>query len=361
MLAHGFTFRLPKKILLEEGAHDLPMAKSILSRAPHIPVERFPEKGNPPSKRGLWILRRHLGRWVRPCPGTRGHICCGYWVINHALGCPFSCHYCIIPYYYGAKGITIFLNVEDALREIAASVSGPGEVMRFGTGEWTDSLALEPLLQVSAGYIRFFSQQKNAVLELKTKSTYIEGLLELEHSGRTVISWSINPQQLVDILEPSAPSLEERLGAAGACQRRGYPIGLHLDPIIWHKGWRENYRSLIEQIARNLDPEGIIWISLGALRYPPELHERLLHSRVATAELIPSPDGKRRYLRPLRVELFGEIRLMISRVLGDLFVYLCMESPSVWDEAMGWTPRDSNELAQRFHERITRYWSENRL
>ena len=43
----------------------------------------------------------------------------------------------------------------------------------------------------------FFRGLPNAVLELKTKTDNIARLLELEGGERTVVSWSVNPQEIV--------------------------------------------------------------------------------------------------------------------------------------------------------------------
>ncbi len=304
------------------------------------------------------MLRRRRGRFLRPCPGTRRYLCCGYFVLNLALGCPYECVYCIIPHYYATSGITLFVNVEDALGELRDFVLRRKEVTRIGTGEWTDSLALEACLRLSRRLIPVFGQLPNAVLELKTKSTYVDPLLDLAHGGHTVVSWSLNAPSIIARAEPGTPSLLERLLAARRCQQHGYPIALHWDPLVLSEGWEEEYREAVRTVFEILDPQSILWISLGALRYPPSLSDPLRESGIGLGESFPGLDGKLRYLRPLRVRIFRSMAGWIRREAGsEVLIYLCMESSEVWKASVGWAPTGLKDLDRRFQERIQLFWS----
>ena len=46
--------------------------------------------------------------------------------------------------------------------------------------------------------IPFFNQKENAVLELKTKSDRVENLLNQNSSRNVIVSWSLNPQTIID-------------------------------------------------------------------------------------------------------------------------------------------------------------------
>ncbi len=39
------------------------------------------------------------GRQLAPCPGSAGHLCCGYWTLDLYLGCRLGCSYCILRSY----------------------------------------------------------------------------------------------------------------------------------------------------------------------------------------------------------------------------------------------------------------------
>jgi spore photoproduct lyase len=342
-------------VTVEQGSGSAPLTEEILGIL-------GAEAGGPSGSARACLparltLRTQKGRFLKRCPGTRNYLCCGYHVLNVMEGCPLGCTYCVLQGYLEHEEVVVFVNLEDALRELTESLTNWDGVARVGTGELADSLALDPWVPLSEKLVPVFRDLPRGVLELKTKSIHVERLLELPHGGHTVVSWSLNPPSLARRAEPLAPSPIERLEAARRCQERGYPIGLHFDPMVWYPGWEEEYRGLVEQVFRFLDPQGIIWISLGALRYPPALHERLLPSGLALGESFPGLDGKLRYLRPLRTSMFRSMARWLREMGGDVFVYLCMESPQVWDGALGWVPADMSELDRRFQARIVDFWT----
>ena len=141
------------------------------------------------------------------------------------------------------------MNVEDLFLELEKLFTQfPDRTFRVGTGEITVSLALDALIPYSQLLIPFFNRQKNALLELKTKSDRIENLLDQADPTNVIVSWSINPQQVIDLEEKGTPSLENRLYAASLCVKKGYRVGFHLDPIILTLGWEKLYRELIEMV-----------------------------------------------------------------------------------------------------------------
>jgi spore photoproduct lyase len=85
-------------------------------------------------------------------------------------------------------------------------------------------------------------------LELKTKSDCVEDLLGLNPKGRVVVSWSMNPQKVIDADEHLTVSLEQRLAAAKSCQEAGYRLAFHFDPMIEYRGWEEDYRAMVERL-----------------------------------------------------------------------------------------------------------------
>jgi len=103
-----------------------------------------------------------------------------------------------------------------------------------------------------------------------------------------------------------------------------------------------------KKMLETINPENIIWISLGALRYPPHLdsiiRENHPHSKIVYGELFPGIDGKMRYFKPLRIKMFSKMYQWIKDIAPDVFVYLCMESSEVWQKSFGWTPKTSYGL-----------------
>jgi len=365
-----FPFQI-EKIYLDEKAEKDSVSKTILKALPDIPVETVQDK------RGLikqffsmpdsiGVGKRHLlithfyGRRLKPCPGTSNHICCGYYVINAITNCPMDCSYCVLQGYLNNPFLTLYTNWDDLLQEIDVFLSSDRQsFLRLGTGELSDSLALESIFPFSQMLIPFFSERHNGILELKTKSANVNHLLHLNHRGKTVVSWSLNPPKMIEEEETRTAPLKERIDAARGCQEKGYPLGFHFDPIIYHEGWERGYQETILQLFKQIDPKRVVWISLGGFRYPPKLkaiaEERFPKTRVFLGELFPGRDAKFRYLKEIRVEMYQKMAGWLKEINPDLFIYLCMESKEVWEKVFGWAPENSRHLNQMFENRIKEF------
>jgi len=274
---------------------------------------------------------------VRPCPCAVGHVSCNYVVISHILGCPYNCSYCFLHTFYGKDEIVIYDNEEDIIAQVSYCMRAAEVSLRIGTGEYSDSLALDKETGLSRRLIELFAAQNKHLLELKTKSANVDHLLDLDHRGKTVFAWSVNPQKLVESDELGSVSLAERIRAAKKCVEAGYPVAFHFDPIIFYPGWENEYKEVVDLIFSEIDPERIAWISLGALRYDPDLKDiiqaRFPRSRIIFEGMEAGEDGKMRYSKPVRRELFGRTQGFIRSYSKEVYVYLCMEGADVWRAA----------------------------
>lgn len=312
----------------------------------------------------MLFLSPHQGRMVAKCPGTSGHICCGYRVIDLMSGCPMDCSYCILQGYLNNPVITVFTNLSDLIDELEkASIQDSSTFFRVGPGELSDSLALDHLTRFADELVVWFADHRNTILELKTKSDRVDHLLDLRHGGQTVVSWSLNPQPIIDAEEHGAPSLIERLHGAGKCQKVGYPIGLHFDPMIFETSWERAYQDMVTQIFQFVDPKRVIWISMGGLRFPPVLRpiiqDRFDGSRILLGELFPGKDRKLRYLETIRVQMFRKMVSWLHEIDPGLFVYLCMETHQVWKATFGWSPQNTAGLIRIFDQRCREFMEQS--
>jgi spore photoproduct lyase len=353
-------------IFLDQAVANDMRAQSIVAGLPDTPVElvdgpdqviRTAQALKDPIGDGkrMLFLTRHKGEMVAKCPGTHGHICCGYQILDLMSNCPMDCSYCILQGYLNNPVMTVFTNLSDVTDDLLKAASeAPWRYFRVGPGELADSLALDHVIRYSDDLVEWFADHETMILELKTKSVRIEHLLDLRHGGQTVVSWSLNPQSIIDAEEHGAPGLAERLRAARTCQEAGYPIGLHFDPMIPDDSWEKEYKAMVEEIFRYVNPRGIIWISMGGLRFPPSMksiiQDRFPKSRILLGELFPGRDGKFRYLETIRVDMFKKMRTWLREIDPGLFVYLCMESHEVWKVVYGWSPGSTAGLIRAFDQ-----------
>ncbi len=347
-----------RTIYLDEECQDSALAQAICARA-NVPVKILPagarpQRGASPSPHGLskgkhnLVLCTNRGSFFKPCPATKEYRCCDYQVLNIGMGCPMDCVYCILQAYLNNDWMSFFVNTDDLLQELDLAFLRTNQFWRIGTGEFTDSLAIDNLTGLSPILVNYMRDKSHGILELKTKSANIQNLLDLDHNGKTMVSWSLNATTIMAKEEIRTASLSQRLSAAKICTGKGYKLGFHFDPIIYHKGWKEGYKETIKTLFTTVPAEKISWISLGALRFLPALKPfaltRFPSSTFFHEEFIIGLDNKYRYFRSLRVEMYSYILgLLRQHAAEHTCLYFCMESDEIWQEC-GFAPGESSKL-----------------
>ncbi|NNL77934.1 MAG: DNA photolyase, partial [Desulfobacterales bacterium] len=224
------------------------------------------------------------------------------------------------------------------------------KIQRIGTGEFTDSLIWEPWTDLSKRLVPMFAAQRNTILELKSKTTTIEGLRHLSHNRKTIAAWSVNTPRIIVQEECRSASLTARLKAAAKCESWGYPLAFHFDPVIIYEGCEADYVRVVKKIFSFVSPENIVWISLGSFRFMPALkpiiQKRFPQSNIIYGEFITGLDGKMRYFKPLRIELYKKIIAGIREYAPQVFIYLCMEDNEVWQNTLGYAASERGGLAR---------------
>ena len=234
-------------------------------------------------------------------------------------------------------------------------------ILRFGTGELSDSLALDRKLDLNKHLVEYFGHKKKALLELKSKWASIDHLIPYLNPY-TVISFSVSPQKLIDSEEKRTSPLYKRLRAVKKAQDLGCFVGLHFDPVVMYDGFEKDYQYLIDDIGRILDPEKIIWISLGLLRFPPKLYDHFIENKrkqLLAGEFIRGEDGKYRYIKNERIKVYRMLYKQLKAIHEDLFVYMCMERGDLWREVTGMKLNNNEDLVRLFDKKIKNLFGGN--
>jgi spore photoproduct lyase len=283
----------------------------------------------------VFLVRTRSGL-VKMCPCTKGYKRCGYWILNLGFGCPIDCSYCYLQMYSNAPGLILPANIEDYYEHIRQFDRKLKKRTRIGTGEFTDSLALDRYTGYSSHLIPFFRNTGKLVLELKTKAGEIDNVLREEPHENVVISWSMNTRTIAENYERGGVSITERINAAVRASRRGYRIGFHFDPVVYYNGWESEYKALVEELfSFDEVKRKTVWISLGTLRYAPGLKqvaERRFaeNSMFYQGEFFMDTDGKLRYPRKVRIDMYNKMIGWIRSFGVSSWIYLCMEPEELW-------------------------------
>ncbi len=351
----------PKKIFVDKKSLDYPLTEKILQKTGQVPfevvenIQSVMDSGHlnkDPISLGksTLLLTSQKGDYVKPCPCTSGYIGCNYFIINLDLNCPMNCSYCILQLYLSNPFITVHVNRQDLWNQLDQFLgSYKNKMLRLGTGELGDSLALDHLTGSAQDLISYFRLKPFVLFELKTKTVNIENLFSVKPAENIIISWSLNSEGIARTEEKGAPPVHRRIEAAKNIAKRGFRVGFHFDPIILYPGWEEGYAEIICSLFSSIEPNQIAWISLGSLRFPPHLkpiiQKRFPKSRIIYEEMIRGIDGKYRYFKPLRLELYRKIINLIRGNGGEKVpLYFCMESKEIWEKGLKKKPRDKDDV-----------------
>lgn len=292
------------------------------------------------AKKILYITRNR-GAVVRECPGTSHYTCCDYTILHTGTFCTMDCSYCILQAYFHPPVLQYFAGL-DSLSHSLDQVFSRQKILRIGTGEYTDSLIWEPVSRMPGFLVEKFAGQNRSVLELKTKTVNTDGLLDLDHKGKTILAWSVNTPEVIRSEERGTAALAARLATARACAEKGYKLAFHFDPLVLYEGCESAYERVIQSIFTHVDPSDVVWISIGTFRFMPQLKpviaSRFPDSIIPYGEFILGLDNKMRYFKPLRIALYRQLTKILREVAPGVLVYYCMEDQEVWEKTMGFFP-----------------------
>lgn len=276
-----------------------------------------------------FFLIKEKYEFFRHCPCSTKSVSCNYHVVNLGSGCAFECTYCFLQDYLNSPGIVFPANIEDFFKEFESYKQN----IRVGSGELTDSLVFDHITEFSPRIIEFFKKHPGSEFEFKTKSNNVDLLIDSKPTSNIIVSWSVNPQSVIEKVEFYTASLEERLEAAQRCIEAGARVAFHFDPIIYFKGWEKEYEDLINTIFDRIPEDAIYCLSLGTLRMSVNLKKvienRFPRNTILNEEFVVGHDKKLRYEGTLRRDIYQKMLGWIKKRSTKVSAYLCMEEKAV--------------------------------
>ena len=268
-----------------------------------------------------------------------GNCCPNYWHFSPYGFCPYGCAYC---YLAGTQGVRfsptvkIFLNLPEILDAVDRTARRLGKPTAFYLGKLQDGLALDPLTGYSRQIIPFFADHPLARLTLLTKSANVTNLLDLDHRGHSILSWTVNPRAVVEAFEPNTPSLEERIRAMEACARVGYPVRAVVMPIIPLPDWETIYGEFLSDLLGRIR---LSRITLGSIcSYPQAMcltEQKLGRDNPISTQVDRQRrgklDGRTRFPRELREKVYRDLLNQLQRLDRNSEVGLCLEEECIFD------------------------------
>jgi spore photoproduct lyase len=326
-------------LYVEEEILNHPRTLLIRGRFPDdevIPCARYGEVFNRRAqnfrlqkRRPSLILARKHRNFVLDAPPGFGIPGTKSLYFSHMLNCIYDCRYCFLQGMYRSANYVVFVNFEDFQWEIetkirAARTPEGAEPLYFFSGYDCDSLALEPVTRFAATFVPFFAKFPEAMLELRTKSTQIKSLLEVDSVPNVVVAWSFTPEEVAESIEHLTPSVDRRLRAMSRLAERGWRLGLRFDPLLYDRSYRERYRNLFAQVFATVPVGSLHSVSLGPFRLSDGAFStvvRLYPEEPLFAAPLVEEGGVVTYPRDLEQEMVATVTAdLLSHIPREIFI-----------------------------------------
>lgn len=203
-----------------------------------------------------------------PLPTKSTDVVCPHFIeLKWAYGCPFDCAWCYLKGTFRFQPTKAKPVIKDCMKVESHTKRFLEEVITpeiLNTGELADSLMTEGTSEPFSRFIipMFEEQDKHKVLFV-TKSDNIKHLIEINPHNQTIMSFSLNANEVAERWENGAPSIDRRIEAGRKLSQVGYEVRIRIDPIVPVPDWEKHYIGLIEQIFNSYTPARI---TLGSLR-----------------------------------------------------------------------------------------------
>lgn len=197
-----------------------------------------------------------------------------FYYTSSIINCIFDCEYCYLQGVYSSANIVVFVNIEDVFKEIQKLLSSLGSLYLCISYD-TDLLALDNIVGFVDKWYEFVKENPKLKIELRTKSTNINKLLEKQVLDNFILAFTISPESIAKQHENYTLGLEKRLEAIKKLQAKGWSVRLCIDPIIYKKNFEQDYSDMINRIFKVLEESKIRDISIGFFRISKEYLKKI--------------------------------------------------------------------------------------
>lgn len=281
-----------------------------------------------------------------PCPSESPILrCCNLKTLDAVQQCAFACSYCSIQSFYSQGQIRIISDLEQKLDSLTLDKN----IWHIGTGQSSDSLFLGDDYNTLSALYSFAKKHPKLIIELKTKSGRTDWISE-KIPQNIVSTWSLNADTICKKEEHFTASQNSRISAAKCCSESGHLVGFHIHPMIYFKGWKEEYSELVENITNNINPDKTVMVGIGTLTFTKQnLHTLRTSERPTRVTQMPlSPiAGKYSYTNEIKKEMFSFLYSLFPKEWKEkVFFYLCMEDKDLWMPCLNREYKNNEEFEQ---------------
>lgn len=242
-------------------------------------------------------------------------------------GCIAKCLYCyLVCNYNKCSYLRLFVNREEMLDKIIRTAEKSTEELTFEIGSNSDLILENSITSNLIWTIEEFAKSKKGRLTFPTKFSGVAPLLPLNHGGKIVFRMSVNPEEVIKLVEIGTSPLESRIQALNQMCDAGYPCGLLIAPVIFLSNWKQLYGDLItrlnEKLSEKVKKHGFIEIIFMSYSF--------IHRKINEEAFPEAPDlydstlmtgrgrGRYTYKNDIRQEAEGFFRMELEKKLPNM-------------------------------------------
>ena len=282
-------------IYIETQAKDYPQTKKILKKFPNADIvwiknfKNIFDKNIPfnMSLKPSFIIAKLNSPAILKAPSWYWHNNSQAFFLKTSLNCVFDCDYCFLKWAFKNDIPVYFVNYEDIKKQIIQTIENVKKsnnlldcykkAIWFYSSDYSDILWMNWISWFVEEFVPFFEQFENVMMEIRTKSTAINSLLNLNFVPKnTEIAFSLNPQILIEKYEKWTASLDDRINAINTLVEKWFKVWLRFLPCLPVKNYQEIYTQFVEYIKWKIDFEKISSIFVSWLLYTKEDYKNIL-------------------------------------------------------------------------------------
>ncbi len=307
----------------------------------------------PRVKKPLYTVIESDRKIFGPCPvASPLTVCCNLWNIDAVQSCAYGCSYCTIQTFFGAH-VLFDAQFQEKLRTLQID---PDRYYHVTTGQSSDSLVWGDREGILSTLVQFAQRHPNILLEFKTKSKNVDPLLRMDTPPNIVCAWSLNTRTIIENEEIGTASLEERIRSARTVREKGMFVAFHFHPMVYYKGWEDEYHEIVKQLMSAFRPEDVLFVSFGSLTFITpvlrEIRKRGGKTKILQMPFARDPHGKWTYPDAVKIEMFRSMYTWFTPWHGRVYFYLCMEKGAIWDAVFGWHYETNEEFERDFGRHV---------
>jgi spore photoproduct lyase len=304
-------------IYREKKLHDNKIAQSILEFYKHAKILDIDNYKNIFDKNIAGNTEKSLiiaSVWnaLLEAPKWYGFEWQGYFLKN-SLNCIYDCSYCYLKWAFKNDIPVFFVNYDDMKKQIYHLLSHKWEKTWFYSSDYSDNLATTSFTQFVDNFVPFFETMPNAMMEIRTKSTNIQLLLQYKNIQNTEIAFSLNPQEIISKYEKRTPNLDMRIQAINTLLEAGWKVWIRFLPLLEVENYQNIYTQFLEYIIWKIDMQKVHSVFIGGLMYTYEDYQKILRKEPNLDLLYRLKRDKDGFVREKK-----EVREYFYQLFGDM-------------------------------------------